>query len=202
MHLSADMTLRLLSFSVLFLSFACAPGGSTDDGDGGSADSGEFVSDGGSDANAAEDGCRSASECGPYETGAPECAQPDPTSFPRAPCGACLQDEDQCASDEDCGAGFACRPEGPCGCGEATLVCVEGCQSNADCLTGQICDADSHCVATACTAAADCPSQFTCSTGACERLTCSDDADCDAGYCVGGSCFDELGSCFENIPVP
>jgi len=199
------MTQLRLAFALPLLAyaFACSPGSQPDAGltenDGGANENDGGVA---ADAGSEDDGCRVPGDCGPYDTGAADCAVPDAIAFPASVCGACLTEPDQCADDAECGAGFVCRREGACGCGVAAAICVDGCTSNADCLTGQDCDADSHCVATTCSDASDCPDQFSCDAQQCARLDCSDDAGCDDGFCVQGLCFDELGGCFENIPVP
>jgi hypothetical protein len=174
--------------------------GSTNDSDGGSSPE----MDGGT-ADLAEGQCRAHQDCPDTDQlGAAECATPDPLQFPRGVCGACLDEPDQCQNDTECGPGLVCRGEGGCGCGQAALICVEGCQSNADCLVGQTCDEDSHCVTTTCTDASQCPTQFTCSSGThCTRSACTIDSDCpDEGFCVLSLCFDDPGFCFQNVPVP
>lgn len=152
------------------------------------------------DAGPAE-GCNTSDDCG--GSGIEDCVPPARTSFARSPCGACLTAEDECTTDTDCGSGFACRPEGPCGCGQTTLICITGCQDDDECLPGQTCDEDAHCVATSCADDVDCQDNFSCTGGTCERSPCEESADCSmGGECVEGLCYSERGTCFENVPVP
>jgi hypothetical protein len=168
-------------------------------GQGGGADV-----DGGGDGGGTTGGgeCRGTADCqgvGDY----PTCVAPGKDSFGGAVCGACLSMDDECDVDADCGPGRGCRPEGPCGCGQALRICVPGCQSDADCLDGQRCDDQSHCLTRTCSADGDCPAQFGCNQGSCARRACSSDDDCDGdGACVQSQCHAGPGSCVNAVPVP
>lgn len=145
--------------------------------------------------------CRTSADCteGMY----PECFLPEAIQFPSGACGYCDPEVvDECATDQDCGSGSACRNQGACACGGQQRICVPGCSTDAECLRGQTCDAAAHCVATVCATRQECPAQFDCSAGACARRTCSGDDDCRDGTCVTGMCFDEPGTCGQNAPVP
>lgn len=209
-------SLRLaLALPALTLALACPPGSPDDAGplgdDAGIADDGGVDSDAGAsdddagstaDAGPFDGRCRTSGECQLSDIGAPECALPDAIAFPQGVCGACLDEPDQCADDDECGSGFVCRREGACGCGVFAAICVDGCASGADCLTGQTCDGDAHCVTTSCDTPDDCPDQFGCDAEQCVRVACTDDSACTGGFCVGGLCFGDLGTCVQVVGVP
>ena len=83
------------------------------------------------------------------------------------------------------GQSFACSCTG-------TKTCTQGCATAADCRTGETCDGTHRCVAQPC---GSCPAHFVCTSGACQRQTCTSDASCGSGYCVEGLCYDTLGMC-------
>lgn len=68
-----------------------------------------------------------------------------------------------------------------------------GCE-NQGCPDGQRCRADGYCEAISCDSAADCATDFECSSGTCRRMSCASDDDCDA-FCVNGGCSQTLGVC-------
>lgn len=116
-------------------------------------------------------------------------------------CGACNNDPGSCTTDGDCGGpanGMICEPI-RCSCGDAR-TCIAGCTADTECATGELCNPSTHrCAARACSATATCPPDFTCTSGACERTTCTDDTACD-GFCVNGRCEASLGECRPPVP--
>ncbi|MDF1564031.1 MAG: hypothetical protein P1V51_13365 [Deltaproteobacteria bacterium] len=170
--------------------------------------------------------CREASaapaECPDYDCPQPECcgatADCSNAGAPCSPpgsvpsCGICDDAPGDCTSDAECGYFEICEPV-RCSCSGAR-ACVPGCRDPGDgcsptdpcsglvlCPTGWSCDAREHphCVATSCAAAPDCPPDFDCSAGACERRHCQLDLDCE-GVCVEGRCYASYGRC--ELPVP
>lgn len=116
-------------------------------------------------------------------------------------CGPCQADPMECLQDRDCGEGVCEEIAIQCGCdGPVSHVCVAKCSSDADCLDDKVCDLESgHCELVSCTAGAMCPPQFDCVPDAggddCVRHPCESDAECTAGVCVEGGCFDDYGVC-------
>ena len=110
--------------------------------------------------------------------------------------GGCLcENAPTCTQDAQCDAGAVCRnvTSGAGNChGYESLLCAAPCTSDGDCAPTDSCTADGHCAPRTC---AECPSYFSCSTGACTDPTCSSDTDCLGGYCVLGSCAVSLGAC-------
>jgi hypothetical protein len=126
-----------------------------------------------------------------------------PGEFPGCgPTPAPVPTLDRCQVDTDCrsrGDAFICTPVDPRTC-EFGLACVAGCRTDGDCAVGEACDLTHRCVPHPCTFDADCPALFACpnvSEGqrGCYRRTCVTDPDCLGGFCVTGSCYDQLGAC-------
>ena len=134
--------------------------------------------------------CRSRSDC-PVDS-PDECLQPG--GFPG--CDPCLPHGMTCTADADCppdgGAPMICILV-MCTC-TTSMTCASGCTSDASCPTGQVCGPTHRCAPQPCASATDCPVDFECSDGGCQRLACSADAMC-TGYCVDGNCFETLGTC-------
>ena len=109
-------------------------------------------------------------------------------------CGICFEVDNPCVNDGQCDMGMVCAEEPhPCACtGERD--CIAPCIAGDPCGSGKQCDAGGHCVAQPCSQDADCPSNFSCTGGACERVTCKASSECD-DYCVKGSCFAIPGNC-------
>lgn len=150
-------------------------------------------------------GCRNGEECA---ASFGYCQDPDGTNA-LSSCGICIDPENfgpdelgVCASDAECTAtGEVCDLAAPsrCFC-TPTLVCQAGCESQADCHTGQTCSEVGHCVATACSSDTDCPATYTCGeddagAAVCQRRTCTADGECGNGACVNGACHDRPGTC-------
>jgi hypothetical protein len=133
--------------------------------------------------------CRAMNDCKPV--GFMECVPPGGS----AGCGTCQNPPMTCSGDTDCatqGATSICVPAA-CAC-MGQSICVPGCMSDAACGPGETCAPSHHCVPTTCATDAECPANFACTGGTCGRKSCTDDKAC-AGYCVGGSCYDMLGTC-------
>ena len=145
-------------------------------------------------------GCHAGKECG--DNGA-YCLSPGASQG----CGMCMDPEQgfvtTCADDA------ACQKTDPnsiclqstiadCLCSSA-MLCKPGCTSNASCAEGEVCQDDKHCAAAPCSEATPCPANFSCTGGACARMTCTANAEC-AGYCVNGQCYATAGMC--TFPVP
>lgn len=100
-----------------------------------------------------------------------------------------------CTDDSQCGGGEVCRADptvSPGLPGPTGLVCSPPCSSDLDCVPTDKCESAGYCQARTC---AECPSYFSCASGACTVPSCSTDADCPGGYCVGGRCAGYLGVC-------
>jgi len=120
-------------------------------------------------------------------------------------CGICLDQEDECDSDADCAglgelgicieAGIHSCPA----CSPPLFICEIGCVSDLECRPWERCGADHHCGPVPCDAKEDCPAEFDCAGTQCERRACARDDDCDAGPCLRGACYAELGTC-ELLP--
>jgi hypothetical protein len=96
-----------------------------------------------------------------------------------------------CTSDAECGGGSMICDLPTCSCTN-TKTCTQGCNTAADCKTGEACDGTHRCVPQPC---GSCPAHFVCMSGGCQRQTCASDAACGSGYCVDGACYDTLGMC-------
>lgn len=136
--------------------------------------------------------CRSSTDC----TDGSDCYAP----------GACNAGEytdptDACATSEECGTGLGCQlVAATCTSGEYR-ACMETCDTRG-CADTERCDgATGTCVPWSCLEGYTCPTHTTCAVGGmgdangCLRDTCTDDTTCGGGYCVGGACYDALGTC-------
>lgn len=143
------------------------------------------------------DCCRASGDCD--DNGA-SCQQPGEET-----CGGqCNPEPDSCDEDRECqvaGGGplWICEPL-PCACEAGAKVCTEGCDADGDCDEGETCNrGNSRCEPIACGPSTECPPDFDCVGGGCQRRACTSDAACD-GFCVDGHCFGELGVC--QLPRP
>jgi hypothetical protein len=115
-------------------------------------------------------------------------------------CSWCFQVTAPCASDSDCqgdGGELICDVA-ECTCLPPAMSCMRGCADSSSCRPGQTCTAH-HCVPISCQGDADCPTDFECSNGTCERKPCTTDAIC-GGYCVNGACYSAPGTCQSPVP--
>jgi hypothetical protein len=163
----------------------------------------------------AEDGCggyglscwpaNAVADC--VRVGDGTCGASHETGYP--PCCNDLEPEAVCTNDLDCESGLICAYDKLyCSCNDA-WSCIPGCLTDEDCLErkgayyppmGAIqCTTDFHCVGQVCTTNTDCPSLYDCVSGAngqfCARQQCSASAECEAGVCTAGFCFEEDGIC-------
>jgi hypothetical protein len=146
--------------------------------------------------------CRYSGDCDRFDS---QCLEPGDVLG----CGYCVySDPNQCTVDDECDGERICRRYPvPCHLCDGGLLrtCREGCISDAECREGKFCGGDGHCSAVHCVTSADCMAHFDCAipdeaeTGTCERRRCSNDVDCDDGFCVERKCHQQLGRC-EVIP--
>ena len=158
--------------------------------------------DGAGDAGPASDSgaiaCRSSSDC----SGQNASGWGDHCSGPYEGYILCLcEPEPICTTDSECDGGSVCRedpsvnPECLMREGDSGLVCTTPCTSDSQCAPTDTCEDGGHCLPRTC---GQCPSYFSCASGACVIPNCSTDADCPGGYCVNGSCAGMLGVCTGN----
>ncbi len=147
--------------------------------------------------------CSSSADCDPFDGACIE-----PGGF--VGCGVCFDAQSDCDGDSDCSAAIdICAPIGldprSCACDPAVKVCQPGCLGDEACPVGTHCDTDHRCAADRCGDETACPAGFDCllppdsRTGACNRRSCTNDADCGTAFCVNGSCHLAPGRC-EIIP--
>jgi hypothetical protein len=134
-----------------------------------------------------------------------ECAMGQACSPPGGSnhCGACLPNSSSCAMDSECGpstTGKICKPV-KCSC-NASMACQDGCKKNEDCTEdGEVCNPTTlRCGLPTCSATVACPSYFDCVNGACQRKTCTTDANCPHSFCVTFGCFAGRGTCQSPVP--
>ncbi len=143
--------------------------------------------------------CRSADDCAT----APICLPPGGT-LPDD-CLPCQPARHDCNTNADCAPRSVCASIArDCTCmNEPSMVCVPSCaDGSAPCDAGETCGASGLCVPTPCNAGYTCGVNTSCQVGSpqaddhgCVRKTCTMDADCDCGACVGGACYDGPGVC-------
>ena len=116
--------------------------------------------------------------------------------------------EESCGQDADCQAvdpTTICEVDrASCGC---VPECLPGCQSDGECGPGLTCQS-ARCLPAPCSDDVDCPANFECSSSGgsgqrCRRLECDLDADCapgGGGFCVEGTCQEQLGYCQGPVP--
>lgn len=108
-----------------------------------------------------------------------------------------------CTEGFVCPAGTLCDPARSAGHGCAAARCDLG---ETACSADEVCDPSaptpSHCRAKRCTEGVACPTNQRCNAdnGACLRLPCQADADCDCGVCVLGACRERLFTCHHLAP--
>ena len=103
-----------------------------------------------------------------------------------------------CSDTEPCAGALVCETSAA-GCGfSAGAVCVEPCPARP-CSEDETCGDDGVCAPTACADGFTCPAHTHCAEAGdahgCARDACAADSDCNAGHCVNGRCFDDLGEC-------
>jgi hypothetical protein len=193
---SSDTETQATSSSASGTGGSGASGGAGASGGGGAGATGGSGGGGGSDGTChAQRDCRGASFCAAYEL-EPICGGEPDTDFSK-----------MCTVDADCAAGGAdqiCDDKLcviPHGGAQTPLHCRKGCAANADCGTGQACNASHHCEAAACAQPAECGPNFTCDAASkrCIPKQCMTDAECD-DYCVNQRCSVAIGQCFEAVP--
>jgi hypothetical protein len=132
----------------------------------------------------------------------------------------------KCTSDAVCGASQRCdvqtgHCEGrPCAapgeicpeesfCGEKGKCVYKTCSASRPCPFGDVCNAQTFvCEPTVCAPndPSSCPDTFSCQIPAtqgpaiCVRKSCACDTECGAkGYCLGGTCYEDAGTCTGQI---
>ncbi len=113
---------------------------------------------------------------------------------------------DACSVSADCGTDLVCQPvAATCGMGDHN-ACLPSCATRG-CADDEQCDTTTGiCAPWSCEAGYVCEPFTTCAgmagdANGCVRDTCVADGDCGAGgYCVGGACFDALGTCSFAVP--
>jgi len=123
---------------------------------------------------------------------------------PQCPYSICQRPPPRCTqSPDDCGTDARCQPDGSC----APLPCNAGytCPAGRRCSVGST-RSDGHgCELIPCNDGWTCSENSRCtapddaSTHGCTALTCSNDTECDCGYCVNNTCTANLGTC---TPAP
>lgn len=120
-------------------------------------------------------------------------------------CGACkpVDPGEVCKTDDECrmrgGAPVCTYDPRTCAC-RSEMTCRPGCTATS-CPLGEACYADLRCAGAPCTADTECPMHFQCGINSrCERQRCRTSSECTPGFCVGGACYKDRGTC--NLPVP
>jgi hypothetical protein len=139
--------------------------------------------------------CMTNQDCNPGGTcvstvlGCPQCEYRS-CQYPPPPCTQ---------SPDSCGSYGRCQPDGGC----APTLCTAGynCDVGSRCNVGRP-RADGHgCELVPCNDGWACGENARCTAPAdpgshgCTTMTCKNDGDCDCGYCVNGTCADNLGTC-------
>jgi hypothetical protein len=162
--------------------------------EGGGDDAGP-ASDSGPTSDTGAIACRSSLDCsGQFLPG-----EGDYCSGPYEGYDLCLCEQvPTCTMDSECDRGSVCRedpfvnPECLMREGDSGLVCTTPCTIDSQCAPTDKCEDGGHCLPRTC---GQCPSYFSCASGACVIPNCSTDANCPGGYCVNGTCAGLLGVC-------
>ncbi len=138
-------------------------------------------------------GCRSDTECPSSEY----CA----ATFPGGITYCATSGTPKCSVDADCadagpgGAGYICENYlCPSGTGRGCFAPCSDATCGPTAKTGLVCGASGRCEAKTCQGGGDCPTNFDCTAGRCQRRACTSDATCQ-GFCVDKLCTDALGTC-------
>jgi hypothetical protein len=125
-------------------------------------------------------------------------------------CPLCVHAMHLCASDADCPPEAYCESYiDPCShpgfCGNGSDVTSTRCSPRctaSSCAAGEQCETDGRCTPIPCVGGYVCPAHTVCHDLAggdahgCVRDSCGLDSDCGCGgACLGGSCYDTLGTC-------
>ena len=133
--------------------------------------------------------CNPGGTCVSTVSGCPQCEYSS-CQYPPPPCTQ---------SPDSCSPGGRCQPDGGC----APTLCTDGyaCSLASRCNVGGP-RADGHgCELIPCNDGWACGENARCTAPAdaashgCTAMTCKSDGDCDCGYCVNGTCADNLGTC-------
>ena len=81
-----------------------------------------------------------------------------------------------------CPAGSSCQDL----TSDGASVCMDSCDTDADCRLGYYCASGDFCFA-GCGGAADCPGDLACIEGLCVEPACTGDDDCDPGLTCSDS---------------
>jgi len=141
--------------------------------------------------------CRTSTDC----TDGSDCYAPGACNV-----GYYTDPTDTCTTSEDCGTGMGCQPVAATCSSGAYRTCLETCETRG-CDDTERCDGTTGtCVPWSCLEGYTCPSHTSCAVGGmgdangCLRDTCTDDSTCGGGFCVGGACYDTLGTCEFAVP--
>ncbi len=133
----------------------------------------------------AETACQNTATCDPVE-GCVMTNKPDGTECGEISCSA-----DNSLSEKVCKSGICEENLTECGiyvCDASLASCPDSCGSDADCISGYVCDAG-VCSEAVCKTDSDCEAGYVCKDGVCEEFVCKSDSDCEAGYvCKDGVC--------------
>ena len=147
--------------------------------------------------------CALSTEC---PTDRPFCAAVTSKKNPLSACSECQGDSDcpivrphcvkdvgvpnvctQCISSSDCTEGV---------CEGMSHTCLAVCQTDSNCSdSSTYCSTRKRCEPKACATSAECPAGSMCQASGCRHIACTQDAECNGGYCVNQVCSAELGGC-------
>jgi hypothetical protein len=108
-------------------------------------------------------------------------------SIPFEQCDHTTLESTCCVTAQSCG-NDRCLPPEP-------RTVTGFCSTDEDCSEGEFCDpATSQCDEIVCATSVDCPPDFDCPAGACQRHACEVSEECSA-FCVEGQCYQRAGEC-------